>query len=40
MRVEKLEQKKKEFVEKYKEAEKRNRKKNGVYWLVKVEVHC
>lgn len=40
MRVEKLEQKKKEFVEKYKEAENRNKKKNGVYWLVKVEVHC
>lgn len=40
LRIEKYNAKKKELITKYKEAESRNVKNNGMFWLVKVEVHC
>lgn len=39
LRVAKYNEKKEELLKKYEEAESRNRKKNGIYWLVKVEIH-
>lgn len=39
LRVKKLQDKKRELSKELDEATKRNVKKNGMYWLVKVEVH-